>query len=102
MDAPVHARARRGLGHNQQLWLFQKLADFGCDGHELIAAAQEPHVARSQEAKAGLEFRLQRVLAVGVGVVARTKQREIVRRDPLQKLDRFGDLIGGKRRRIGL
>ena len=41
------------------------------------------------------------MLAVGVGVVAGAEQRKIVGCDPLQKLDRFGDLIGRQRRRIG-
>src|SRR5208282_3252695 len=39
-DAPVHARAHRGLGHDEQLRLFEELADFGSDGHELIAAPE--------------------------------------------------------------
>ena len=62
---------------------------------------KQPHVARAQQAEPGLELRLERMLAVGVGIVARAEQGEIVGGDPLQKLDRFGDLVGRQRRRIG-
>ena len=41
------------------------------------------------------------MLAVGVAIVPHAEQGEIVRRDPLQKLDRFGDFLGWQRRRIG-
>ena len=61
----------------------------------------EPHVARPQQPQPGLEFRFERIVAVGKGIVARAEQREIVGRDPFQKLDRFGDLVGRQRRRIG-
>ena len=54
-----------------------------------------------KQPETGLEFRLERILAVAEGVVARAEEREIVCRHPLQELDRFGDLVGGKRRRIG-
>ncbi len=101
-DAPVHARARRRLGHDQELRLVQELADFRRDRHKLVAAAQQPHLMRPQQAKACLEFGFKGVFAVGVGIVARAEQGEIVRRYPLQKLDRFGDLLGGQRRRVGL
>jgi hypothetical protein len=67
----------------------------------MVAAQQEPHSRRAQQAETGLQVRLERVLAVGVGVVARAEQCEIVGGDPLQKLDRFGDLLGRERRRRG-
>ena len=102
IDAPVHARARCGLGHDQELRFFQELADFRRDRHELIAAAQKPHLRRPQQTETGLEFGFERFLAVGVAIVTRAEQGEIVGSYPLQKLDGFGDLFGGQRRRIGL
>ena len=101
IDAAVHARALCRLGHDDELRLVEELADFRRGGDELIAAEQEPHFRRAQQAEAGVEPRLERVLAVGVGVVARAEQGEIVGGDPLQKLDRFGDLVGRQRRRRG-
>ena len=98
----MHPRAHRRLGHDQKLRFFEKLADFRRDGHELIAAAQEPRLGRPQQAEPGFELRLERVFAVGEGVVAGAKERKIVGRDPLQELNRFGDLVGRQRRRIGL
>ena len=58
INAPVHARAHRGLGHDDQLRFLEELADLRRRGDKLIAAAQEPHLARAQEAEAGIEQRL--------------------------------------------
>ena len=80
----------------------QELADFRRDGDELVAAPQQPHLVRPQQSEPGLEFRFKRVLAVGEGVVAGAEQRKIVGGHPLQELDRFGDFVGGQRRRRSL
>ena len=101
IDAPVHARAHRRLGDDEELRLLQESANLRRDVERLVPALQQPHVARTQQAKAGLEVRLEHVLAVGEGVIAGAEQREIVIRHPFQELDRFGDLLDGKRRRIG-
>ena len=100
MDAAVDARAHRGLGHNEQFRLSQELADFRRDGHELVAAAQQPHLVRPQQSEPGLELRFERVLAVAIGIVAGAEQGKIVCGDPLQELDRFGDFFGRQRRRV--
>ena len=97
----MDARADRRLGHDQELRLLEEFADLRRHRHELIAAAQKPHVGRAQKPESGFEFRHQLGVGVRVGVVAGAEQREIVGGDPLQELDRFGDLVGGKRRRIG-
>ncbi len=82
------------------LRLFEEFADFGGDGDELVAAAQQPHLRRAQQPQPGLECRLQRMLVVRVHIVARAEQGEIVSGQPFEKLDRFGNVGGRQRRRI--
>ena len=98
VHAPVHARAHRRLGDNKHPRLFEELADLRRHGDKLGAAAQQPHLGRAQQSEAGLEHRLQTAIVIGVGIIARAEQGEIVAGEPFQKLDSLGD-IGGRQRR---
>ncbi len=73
---------------------------FRRDRHKLGAAAQQAHLGRAQQAETRLEGRLERILALGEGVIARAKQRKMVVGKPFQEVDRFGDFIDRKRRRV--
>src|ERR1700722_1704014 len=48
---PVDARTHRRLGHDQEPWLLQECANFGRDMERLVPAAQQPQVARAQQAE---------------------------------------------------
>src|ERR1700744_3887011 len=55
---------------------------------------------RAQYAEAGIENRVERSFIGREGIITRTEQREILFRHPFEKLDRFSDLLHGKRRRV--
>jgi hypothetical protein len=102
VDAPVHARAHRGLGDDEQRRLLEQRAHLRRDDEGLIPTLQHPHVARAQNAESGLEHGLERVLAGRECVVADAEEGEIVVREPFQERSGLGDLRRRQWRRIGL
>ena len=100
IDAPVHAGVDIGLGDDQQPRFLQKRHDFRREFEQLVAALEHAQFARAHDAERAVEIGLQR-LAVE-GVIAHAEEGEIVGQQPLQELDRLGDLVHRQRRRIGL
>ena len=101
VDVPVHARAHRGLGDDEQRRLLQQRAHFRREDERLVPAPQHRHFACAQNAEPALEHRLERVLAGGELVIANTQKGEIVVEQPFEERDGLGDLGGRQRRRIG-
>ena len=99
IDAPVHAGVDIGLGDDQQPRLLQERHDLRRVFEQLVAALEHAQVARAHDAERAVEIRLER-LAVEA-VVAHAEESEIVGQQPLQELDRLGDLVDRQRRRIG-
>ena len=100
IDAPVHARVDIGLGDDQRARLLQERHDLRRELEPLLAAPQHAQLARAHDAERAVEIRLER-LAVA-HVVAQAEEGEIVGQQPLQELDRLGDLVHRQRRRIAL
>ena len=72
----------------------------GVDFEQLVAAPEHAEFTRAHDAERGFEIRIQH-LAVNL-VIAHTQEREIVGKQPLQKLNGFGNFINGQRRRSRL
>ena len=100
IDAPVHARMDIGLGDDQRTRLFQKRHDLRREFHQILAAPQHAQIARAHDAERAVEIGFERMAVEGV--VAHAEESEIVGQQPLQELDRLGDLVHRQRRRIGL
>ena len=66
-----------------------------------VPRLQHPQVARAQDAEPAVEIRLA-MHWPSTTVVAHAEEGEIVGQQPLQELNRFGDLVDRQRRRIGL
>ncbi len=102
VDAPMHARAHRRLGDDEQRRLFQQRAHLRRENERLIPALDHVHLARAQDAQPALEYRFEHFLAGGEVVVADTQEGEIVVDQPFQERDGLGNLGRRQWRRIGL
>ena len=100
IDAAMHARMNIRLGDDQRARLLQKRHDFRRYFEQFAATSQHAEVARPHDAKRGVEIGLD-LLALDI-VVAQAEESEIVGQQPLQELDRLGDLVDRQRRRIVL
>ena len=99
--APVHLRAHRRLGDDQELRLHHEGAQLGRDLHKLRAGAQHAAVGRAQQPEPGLVHRHQRAVLVE-DVVAGAEEGEVVVGQPFEERDRLLDLLLRQRRRIDL
>ncbi len=99
VDAPVHARAQRGLGHDQQLRLVQERPDLGRELQRTAPAAQHLELARAHHPEPGLEHGIEPGV-LGEHVIAHAEKGEIVGQQPVQELDGFGNFVDRQRRRV--
>jgi hypothetical protein len=100
IDAPVHLRMDIGLGDDQRARFLQERHDLRRDLKQVLAAAQHAQVGRAHDAERRFQIGLQAM--AGQNIIADAEEGEIVGQQPLQELNRLGDLIDRQRRRIGL
>ena len=98
-DAAVHGRTHRRLGDDEQLGFLQERADLRRHGERLVPALQCAYIARPQQTEAGLEIGFEDVAGRRKGKIPRAEEREVVLRNPFQKLNGLGDFVDRKRRR---
>ena len=80
----------------------QQRADLRCDDEGLVPAPHHRHFTGTQKAEPALEDRLEQSAAVGECIIANAEKREIVCYQPIQEIDRLGDLGDGQGRRLAL
>ena len=100
IDAPVHVGVDIGLGDDQQPRFLEERHDFRGEFDQLVAVLEHAQFTQAHDAERAVKVGFQR-LAVE-GVIAHAEEGEIVGQQPLQELDRLGDLIHRQRRRVGL
>ncbi len=101
-DAAVDARLLVGLDDDQRLRLLEEGARRGRHLQPLAALGHHFIVAVSQDPEHRVGLLGEHAGGLVIGVAAHPQEGEIVVQQPLQELDRLGDLVGGQRRRPAL
>ena len=100
INTPVYARVDVGLCDDERPRLLEERHDLRRHFKELGAAAQHAQFALAHDAERAVEVRPQ--LVVLELVVAHAEEGEVVGEQPLQKLDRLGELVDRQWRRVVL
>src|SRR5262245_65958679 len=94
----MHAGMNVRFRNDERTRLLQERHDLRSNLKKFIAALEHAQLSRTHDAKGTLKLRLEG--ASVESIVAHTKEREIIRQEPLQELNCFGDLVDWQWRRI--